>query len=130
MSNAVNPSTRRGNVTRPNCINCNHDNCVNCLECRGFCAGYDAVLGRDSEPTNRAPAPGPRKKAPRKKAPPATHYKTICISIYTTDVRDLDAKVAELKRRGIMQMSKSQLIRIALKQLDLDRVVLLTRDVQ
>jgi hypothetical protein len=55
--------------------------------------------------------------------PPAdkpTHYKVICISMYTQDITDLDAKVAELKKRGWSKANKSQLIRLALSQLNLD----------
>jgi hypothetical protein len=51
-----------------------------------------------------------------------THYKVICISMYTKDIEELDAKVAELKRRGWTKASKSQLIRIALSQIDLDKL--------
>lgn len=51
-----------------------------------------------------------------------THYKIICISMYTEDIAELDAKVAELKRRGLTKMSKSELIRIALRALDIDAV--------
>ena len=53
-------------------------------------------------------------------APRPTHYKVICISMYTRDIEELDAKVAELKRRGWTKANKSQLIRLALAQLDLD----------
>ncbi len=49
-----------------------------------------------------------------------THYKVICISMYTKDLEQLDAKVAELKRRGWTKANKSQLIRLALSQLDVD----------
>jgi hypothetical protein len=49
-----------------------------------------------------------------------THYKVICISMYTQDIADLDAKVTELKRRGWTKANKSQLIRLALSQLNLD----------
>ena len=38
--------------------------------------------------------------------------------MYTRDLSELDAKVAELKKRGFTKASKSQLIRIALRQLD------------
>lgn len=51
-----------------------------------------------------------------------THYKIVCISLYTSDIEDLDAKVDELKRRGLTKMSRSQLIRIALRRLNLDDV--------
>lgn len=46
------------------------------------------------------------------------HYKVICISLYTNDLERLDAKVAELKARGLTNMSRSKLIRIALCDLD------------
>lgn len=59
--------------------------------------------------------------APTTKARPS-HYKVICISMYTSDLEHLEAKVAELKRRGLTKMNKSQLIRIALSQLDLDKI--------
>ncbi len=51
-----------------------------------------------------------------------THYKVICISMYTRDIEELEAKVAELKRRGWTKANKSQLIRLALSQLDLDKL--------
>ena len=51
-----------------------------------------------------------------------THYKVICISMYTRDIEELEAKVAELKRRGWTKASKSQLIRMALAQIDLDKL--------
>jgi hypothetical protein len=51
-----------------------------------------------------------------------THYKVICISMYTRDLEDLDAKVAELKRRGWTKANKSQLIRLALSQIDIDKL--------
>lgn len=64
-------------------------------------------------------APTPRKRK-ADGAPRPTHYKVICISMYTRDIEELDAKVAELKRRGWTKANKSQLIRLALAQLDLD----------
>jgi hypothetical protein len=42
--------------------------------------------------------------------------------MYTRDIEELEAKVAELKRRGWTKASKSQLIRIALSQIDLDKL--------
>ena len=64
--------------------------------------------------------PAPRKRKPRKPKP--THYKVVCISLYTQDIEELEAKVAELKRRGFTKANKSQLIRFALRQLDIDTV--------
>lgn len=57
--------------------------------------------------------------------PPAAkpaHYKVICISLYTKDLAHLDALVDELKARGITKANRSALIRVALDQLDLDKV--------
>jgi len=81
----------------------------------------DAILseeyyGRRGAPEHAAPA-GKRAKQPR-----PTHYKVICISMYTRDLEDLDAKVAELKRRGWTKANKSQLIRLALSQIDIDKL--------
>lgn len=51
-----------------------------------------------------------------------THYKVICISMYTRDLEELESKVAELKRRGWTKANKSHLIRLALSQLDLEKL--------
>jgi hypothetical protein len=80
----------------------------------------DAILseeyyGRRAEPVE--PEPVKRAKHVR-----PTHYKVICISMYTRDLEDLDAKVAELKRRGWTKANKSQLIRLALSQIDIDKL--------
>ena len=67
------------------------------------------------------PAPEPRRRAANGQPRP-THYKVICISMYTQDIEELEAKVAELKRRGWTKANKSQLIRLALSQIDLDKL--------
>ncbi len=54
--------------------------------------------------------------------PKPAHYKVICISLYTKDLEQLDARVEELKARGITKANRSALIRVALEQLDLDKV--------
>lgn len=54
--------------------------------------------------------------------PRPTHYKVVCISLYTKDIEALEATVAELKRRGYTKANKSQLIRFALSQLDIDKL--------
>jgi hypothetical protein len=58
---------------------------------------------------------------PSAKAKP-THYKVICISMYTKDLEQLDELVEKLKSRGITKANRSALIRVALEQLDLDKV--------
>jgi hypothetical protein len=79
----------------------------------------DAILRDDfyGRPTGRIEA-SPRREPPAR----PTHYKVICISMYTRDIEELEAKVAELKRRGWTKANKSQLIRLALSQLDLDKL--------
>jgi hypothetical protein len=62
-----------------------------------------------------------RTKSREEKAKP-THYKVICISMYTKDLERLDELVEELKGRGITKANRSALIRVALEQLDLDKV--------
>lgn len=56
------------------------------------------------------------------KKPRPTHYKIVCISLYTEDIERLDSLVAQLKRRGHTKANKSQVIREALLQIDLDKV--------
>jgi len=51
-----------------------------------------------------------------------THYKVICISMYTKDLERLDELVGQLKKRGLTKANRSALIRAALEQVDLDRV--------
>ena len=52
-----------------------------------------------------------------------THYKVICISMYTGDLERMDTLVDELKARGITKASRSALIRAALDQVDLGKIV-------
>ena len=79
-------------------------------------ADADMILSEDFY--GRAPRRRPEATRPPVDKP--THYKVICISMYTQDIQELDAKVSELKRRGWTKANKSQLIRLALAQLDLD----------
>jgi hypothetical protein len=51
-----------------------------------------------------------------------THYKVICISMYTGDLERLDGMVDELKAMGLTKASRSALIRHALEQVDLSKV--------
>ncbi len=84
----------------------------------------DAILTEEyyGRPSGRVTAPGTTPAPKRAKLPRPTHYKVICISMYTQDLEDLDAKVAELKRRGWTKANKSQLIRLALSQIDIDKL--------
>jgi hypothetical protein len=71
-----------------------------------------------------APEPPARTARTRREVPDAkpAHYKVICISLYTKDLERLDERVDELKGRGITKANRSALIRVALDQLDLDKV--------
>ena len=79
-----------------------------------------AAPGLEREPP-AAQAPIAAEPEPDKKPRP-THYKVVCISLYVEDIDRLDSLVAELKRRGHTKANKSQVIRAALEQIDLDRV--------
>jgi hypothetical protein len=51
-----------------------------------------------------------------------THYKVICISMYTEDLKRLDDMVDTLKARGLTKANRSALIRYALGGVDLNNV--------
>jgi hypothetical protein len=51
-----------------------------------------------------------------------THYKVICISMYTDALERLDTMVQELKSRGYTKANRSALIRHALNGVELDDV--------
>ncbi len=51
-----------------------------------------------------------------------SHYKVICISMYTDDLNRLDDMVDKLKARGLTKANRSALIRYALANVDLDTV--------
>jgi hypothetical protein len=77
------------------------------------------LSGAFYSPPPQAPRGGARA---RNGEPKPAHYKVICISLYTKDLERLDALVTELKARGITKANRSALIRVALDQVDLDRV--------
>ncbi len=51
-----------------------------------------------------------------------THYKVICISMYTEDLARLDEMVDALKARGLTKANRSALIRYALGAVKLEDV--------
>lgn len=81
----------------------------------------EGVLSNSFYSANDRPRPRPVEEvvAPPKKP---THYKVICISMYTDDLQRLDAMVDSLKARGLTKANRSALIRFALGEVDLDRV--------
>jgi hypothetical protein len=69
-----------------------------------------------------APASETRPAKAKPKAEKPTHYKVICISMYTDALGRLDDMVKELKSRGYTKANRSALIRHALELVDLDEV--------
>lgn len=70
-----------------------------------------------------APEPAHEARGVRaRKADKPVHYKVICISLYTRDLEQLDSLVDQLKARGVTKANRSALIRVALDQVDLDKV--------
>ncbi|HWN70683.1 MAG TPA: hypothetical protein VNM90_23745 [Haliangium sp.] len=84
----------------------------------------DAILTQDFYGQDRPGTTSGRDHRRSRSKPKPTHYKVICISMYNTDIERLEEKVAELKRRGYTKANKSQLIRMALSQIDLDKLTL------
>jgi hypothetical protein len=72
----------------------------------------DEFYGRGAR--GSAPTPAPR--------PKPTHYKIVCISLYTEDIERLEALVADLKRRGHTKANKSAVIRYALDSVDIKKM--------
>lgn len=68
---------------------------------------------------SEAPRPLPRSARSTEKP---SHYKVICISMYTEDLKRLDKMVDSLKARGLTKANRSALIRYALGAVDLDQV--------
>jgi len=88
-----------------------------------FCGATQGLLDRDEVQGVLSGAfytPAAKPKAPKSDRP--THYKVICISMYTDDLQRLDAMVDELKGRGLTKANRSALIRHALSNVDLDKV--------
>lgn len=80
----------------------------------------DEVQGVLSGAFYQAPPESRTMRVAEKSRP--THYKVICISMYTKDLDRLDERVEQLKGRGVTKANRSALIRVALEQLDLDKV--------
>jgi hypothetical protein len=82
----------------------------------------DEVLGVLSGAFYAREPPAVRGRGGDKGKAKAEHYKVICISLYTKDLERLDGLIRELKARGVTKANRSALIRVALDQIDLDKV--------
>ena len=80
----------------------------------------DRLLAEFYRPQPRTAAASGRPARAAKPRP--THYKIVCISLYTRDIERLEELVGELKKRGHTKANKSQLIRAALDQVDLSKI--------
>ena len=79
----------------------------------------EGVLSASFYSSPERPRVVPR-ETPREEKP--THYKVICISMYTDDLERLDEMVEALKARGLTKANRSALIRYALGQVKLEDV--------
>lgn len=81
----------------------------------------DEVEGVLTSSFYASPTPIERAAAKKRDEKP-THYKVICISMYTDDLKRLDDMVDALKARGLTKANRSALIRHALAAVDLENV--------
>ena len=58
------------------------------------------------------------KKSKKSKKKPE-HYKVVCISFYTSDLAHLDGVVEHLRASGHTRASRSSVLRLAMRALDL-----------
>ena len=71
---------------------------------------------------SRRPAEALKSRTGDKEKEKPTHYKIVCISLYTRDIERLEAMVAELKKRGHTKANKSAVIRYALDSVDITKM--------
>ena len=81
-------------------------------------ADVDGVLSQ----TYYSTAAGAGARAAEANGEKPTHYKVICISMYTEDLKRLDNMVDSLKARGLTKANRSALIRYALGAVNLETV--------
>jgi len=79
------------------------------------------VLHADEDRRSGAFYPTPVRDQEKRDEKPL-HYKVICISMYTDDLKRLDTMVEALKARGMTKANRSALIRYALSNVELDQV--------
>ena len=74
----------------------------------------------EQDPRRSAAAIATRDHEKREEKP--LHYKVICISMYTDDLKRLDTMVESLNARGQTKANRSAVIRYALSNVDLEQV--------
>ena len=88
---------------------------------QGPSSGEARRASPERDPVVEAPAP-PTAAPVAAKPPKPTHYKVVCISLYTEDIERLEALVADLKGRGHTKANKSAVIRYALDAVDISKM--------
>ena len=78
--------------------------------------------GEDPLATHFYQAAKPRKVRAkgRQPLPDGKSWRLVTFSFYEEDVRRLDALLAEAKKKGHRRVSRSQIVRLALRNVDLD----------
>lgn len=86
--------------------------------------GHNPLAGVD-DPVVAAlygrPAPAPRKKG-RQPLKDGRSWRLVTFSFYEEDVERLDKLLAEAKRRGHRRVNRSQIVRLALRQVDVSKL--------
>lgn len=82
----------------------------------------DEVEGVLSSSFYASPRPLASPRGTRGRDEKPAHYKVICISMYTDDLKRLDDMVDTLKAKGLTKANRSALIRYALNGVDLESV--------
>ncbi len=70
------------------------------------------------------PAEEKRRRGPgrRRPLPEGRSYRLVTFSFYEEDVERLDALLSEARQQGKRKVSRSQIVRLALRQVDLDQL--------
>lgn len=79
---------------------------------------YDTGPADADEPRRRGRPPG----GGRRPLADGQTYRLVTFSFYEDDVERLDALLAEAKERGHRRASRSQIVRLALRQVNLDEL--------
>jgi hypothetical protein len=74
---------------------------------------------RDAKPRGR---PRGKRTKDRKPLPEGQTYRLVTFSFYEDDVARLDALLDDARKRGHRKVSRSQIVRLALRQVKLDKM--------
>ncbi len=88
-----------------------------------YAPSQQPLRGAQAQPPAKAP-PRPRGKRTkdRKPLPEGQTYRLVTFSFYEEDVTRLDALLEQARKRGHKKVSRSQIVRLALRQVDLEKL--------